>query len=221
MCSEFLTRLICLKKVKRGIHGIKVSQNVPAISHLMYANDLLAMCRANKDEASVIKKCFEKYCVWSGQKISSEKSSILFSKFTSKKYCMDIKEALSFKEMAHDSIYLGNVLVFSCNKAKDFKALKDRVNARLKDWSQRLLSKAGKATLIKSVIQALPTYTMSIYSVPFGVCNDLDSFIRKFWWEAKPNANGFLALKAWKDIFNLKSLEGWGFVDLRTLTLLF
>lgn len=48
-----------------------------------------------------------------------------------------------------------------------------------------------------------------------GVCNELDSMVRKFWWNAKPNAKNFLALKAWKDICKPKNLRGLGFRKFR------
>ncbi|KAH7542921.1 hypothetical protein FEM48_Zijuj02G0126500 [Ziziphus jujuba var. spinosa] len=38
-----------------GLHGIKIARIAPAVSHLMYADDLLIMCRADPKEASIIK----------------------------------------------------------------------------------------------------------------------------------------------------------------------
>lgn len=210
MCLEFLTRLICSEEAKGGLHGIKVSRIALALTHLMYANDLLVMCRANKDEAAAIKKCFNKYCAWSGQEISSEKSSILFSKYTRNKDQLAIREHLNFKEMARDSIYLGSVLMFSRNKAKEFKILKDWVSSRFEGWSRHLLSKAGKATLIKSVVQAIPTYSMSTFRVPIGVCNDMDSMMRKFWGGAKPNAKGFFSFESMEGHLQAKEVGRFG-----------
>lgn len=112
-----------MEEEKGGIHGIKVSWNVPAISHLIYADDILVMCRASREEALVVKHYFEKYCDWSGHEINGEKSSILFSRFTNKKNLLAIKEILRFKEMASD--YLSRQLhAFNRNKAKEFKCLK-------------------------------------------------------------------------------------------------
>lgn len=47
LCSEFLTRLIHREEFLDKIHGIKVCRNAPAIFHLMYADDILLMSRAN------------------------------------------------------------------------------------------------------------------------------------------------------------------------------
>ena len=34
----------------------------------------------------------------------------------------------------------------------------------------------------KAVIQALPTYTMGCFKIPLGLCYDIESLIKKFWW---------------------------------------
>lgn len=78
----------------------------------------------------------------------------------------EVKEVFGFQEIHKDSIYHGNSLFMSRNKTKEFKSLKDRINNRLLGWNQSFLSKVGKATLIKFVIQAIPIYAMSTFKVP-------------------------------------------------------
>lgn len=48
ICAEVLSRLIAQEEQKGNIHGIKIFTYAPAISHLMYADDLLIMGQANK-----------------------------------------------------------------------------------------------------------------------------------------------------------------------------
>lgn len=61
LCSEFITRLLNKEESQGNIHGIKVSKGGPAISHLMYADDLLLMCKANNQEARAVKRCLDAY----------------------------------------------------------------------------------------------------------------------------------------------------------------
>lgn len=83
--------------------------------------------------------------------------------------------------MPKDSIYLRNSLILSRNRNKNFKALKDRIIQRIEGWNPSLLSKAGKATLVTSVIQAIPSYTMSTFQLSNGLCKELDSMVQRFW----------------------------------------
>ena len=48
-------------------------------------------------------------------------------------------------------------------------------------WQGKLVSSAGKATLIQLVAQAVPLYAMSCLKFPKTFVNDLNIIIAKFW----------------------------------------
>ncbi|XP_075638407.1 uncharacterized protein LOC142610480 [Castanea sativa] len=58
----------------------------------------------------------------------------------------------------------------------------DRIQSKLQSWKGKLLSRAGKLTLIKSVMQAMPIYAMSVHLLPKETCNRIDKLMRDFWW---------------------------------------
>jgi len=60
--------------------------------------------------------------------------------------------------------------------------LKERIWKKLKGWKEKLLSQAGREILIKVVVQAIPTHTMSCFKLPKGLINEIEGLIRKFWW---------------------------------------
>ena len=47
---------------------------------------------------------------------------------------------------------------------------------------ENLLSLSRREVLIKSVIQIIPTYSMSWFKLPKGLIKELEIVIRKFWW---------------------------------------
>lgn len=115
------------EEAEENINGIKVGRETPAISHLLYADDLVIACRATKQEAAFVRECFKKYCLWSGQLANEDKSSIYFSKGTDKRVKQGIKRITRLKEMKTTSIYLGNSLILGRSKVKDFGRLKEQV----------------------------------------------------------------------------------------------
>ena len=71
------------------------------------------------------------------------------------------------------------------NKKASFNYIKERVWKKLQGWKEKLLSQAGWEILIKAVVQAIPTYIMSYFKLPSGLCSEIDSLIRRFWWGQK------------------------------------
>lgn len=113
--SEVLTRLI---EREQQIQRIKICKRVPAISLILYADDLLLACRANSQNAEALLDNFGLYCLWSGQEANMEKSHIFFSKNTRLDVKRTIRETLGFKELKNITIYLGNSFILGRNKKK-------------------------------------------------------------------------------------------------------
>jgi hypothetical protein len=77
--------------------------------------------------------------------------------------------------------YFGVPLFLSRNKSKDFAFFKEKLEACTNGWKSKSLSWMGRATLIKSVAQASPVYTMSTCKLSKKLCNELDGVVRRFW----------------------------------------
>lgn len=115
------------------------------------------------------------------------------------------------KSLKEDAIYLGASLLLSRAPTKDFSYLQSKLDAKLTEWRSKCLSWAGRRTLICSVAQTIPNYTMSTFSIPKKVCNNLDSLSRRFWWNAKKLEGNFLAWRSWDKLCHLKNRGGPGF----------
>uniref|UniRef100_A0A2N9ED89 Reverse transcriptase zinc-binding domain-containing protein n=1 Tax=Fagus sylvatica TaxID=28930 RepID=A0A2N9ED89_FAGSY len=115
------------------------------------------------------------------------------------------------KSLKNDAMYLGSPMFTSSSSIKDFKYLQDKLESRLLGWRSKCLSWAGRCTMIKSVAQALPTYTMSTFEVPKKICENLDAVTRRFWWNPKTPSGRFLAWKSWDALCLPKKDGGLGF----------
>lgn len=81
------------------------------------------------------------------------------------------------------SIYILGVPV-GANMAlkKHWRPIIDKFQARLSTWKAKNLSFGGRLTLIKSVLNSLPTYYLSLFKAPSGIIEDLEKLRRRFLW---------------------------------------
>ena len=83
--------------------------------------------------------------------------------------------------------YLGLPSLVGKKKKASLLYIKEKVAAKLQGWKEQLLSQAGREVLLKSVIQAIPTFAMSCFKLPLTLCSDIEALIRNFWWGQKGN----------------------------------
>ena len=82
LAQEVLSRLLNREFHLKKISGVKASLNGPAITHVMYADDIVLFSKAIRMEAKAINECLDMYCKWSSQCINRSKFGIYFSKHT-------------------------------------------------------------------------------------------------------------------------------------------
>ena len=76
-----------------------------------------------------------------------------------------------------------------------------------------MLSQVGKEVLLKVVVQAIPTFAMSCFRLPIGLCLDIEMLIHKFWWGQRVDRRKIHWSK-WEVLCKPKMEGGLGFKDL-------
>ena len=76
-----------------------------------------------------------------------------------------------------------------------------------------MLSQAGREVLIRSIIQAIPTYAMGCFKLPLGLCDDIEAMIKKFSWGQRGNKRKIHWIR-WGELTKSKLVGGMGFSDL-------
>ena len=170
LCSEGLNRMI--QKAARDdiIRGFSLCKNGPKVTHLFFADDSLLFCRARREDLQAIQHILTSFEHASGQKINREKTTLFFSKAVSDEMKREIIDFLGVAEIKEYEKYLRLPAVVGKNKKASLNYIKERVWAKLQGWKEKFISQAGREILLKVVVQAIPTFAMSCFKLPVGLC---------------------------------------------------
>ncbi|KAL0322804.1 UNVERIFIED_CONTAM: putative mitochondrial protein [Sesamum angustifolium] len=172
---------------------------------------------ASPQSSHTIKGVLETYRRASGQEINFSKSSVAFSRNTNKELCLFVVSDLTIRRENKMELYLGLPSRIARSKRDLFSTLQDRIWHRVIGWNEKFLSQAGKEVLIKSVLQAIPSYAMGCFKLPISLLQEIQSMIARFWWNNRGvNKTHWIS---WNRLCASKLEGGLGFRQLHNFNL--
>ncbi|KAM7480035.1 hypothetical protein LguiA_028248 [Lonicera macranthoides] len=172
-------------------------------------DDVMEM--GQEDGSKLLENCLSLYEMASGQKINFSKSSILFSTNTNSEIQQNICGLLGVERTTNHGEYLGAPSLIGRNKKEVFSYVKVKAWRRMFGWRNKNLSRAGKEVLIKSVIQAIPSYIMSVFLLSVNLCDELERMMNNFWWGKKKSGFNNFRWRCWDKLCQKKVHGGLGF----------
>lgn len=154
--------------------SLSTSSTGPKVSHLLFADDLLLFGVATESQAHCMMNCLDKFMTASGGKVSSVKSSIFFSPRVLPRSKQRIKAITQMNISREISKYLGFPVTRDRRRRETFQYVIERVRGKLSTWKANCLSTAGRVTLAKSVLSAVPLYPMQVASLPRSICLEVE-----------------------------------------------
>jgi len=196
LAEDVLSRSIT-KLVNDGkLDLIKGTRNFRVPSDLFYADDVMIYCKGKLSSLQALKQLFDIYALDSGQVINNGKSTILSASISQAKL-LRIVTLLDFKIGSLSSHYLGVPIFKGKPKACHLQPVADKIKLKLSQWKAQLLSMAGRVQLVRSVIQSMLVYSISLYSWPISLLKDLERCIRNFIWSGDSDKRKMVTI-SWK-----------------------
>ncbi|XP_062104130.1 uncharacterized protein LOC133815290 [Humulus lupulus] len=106
--------------------------------------------------------------------------------------------------------YLGIPVCAKRISSKECSILADKMTARIKAWSTRNLSFAGRAVLINSVLLTIHSYWSQVMILPKKVLNGIEAICRAYLWRGQHMFQG-AGLIAWDSVCQSKAAGGISF----------
>ncbi|XP_024195608.1 uncharacterized protein LOC112198716 [Rosa chinensis] len=184
--------------IYKVISKVIVAQIRPLMQHLLSPN-----------QAYTLKSCLDAFCSLSGQTVSYEKSLIFCSPNTCKRLAYEISRTCGSPLTTDLGKYLGMPLIHSRVNKHTYDSLFDKVQSRLSSWKSKVLSMAGRLTLLQSVTYSIPIYAMQTAKLPVSLCDRIDKLNRDFLW-GDSNENKKVHLVGWETVCQPKKLGGLG-----------
>lgn len=134
---------------------------------------------AYKSSCRVLVKNLHDYCEASDQIDNLEKSTLFFSANTRLNVRDLVNTILGIGGFNDSGRYFGIPSVWGKTKYQAY--IRDRMIKKIQGWSRSFVSQAGREVMIKSVINAIPTFSMMCIKLPIKTCKEFDSLISNFW----------------------------------------
>nr|XP_023873925.1 uncharacterized protein LOC111986517 [Quercus suber] len=99
-----------------------------------------------------------------------------------------------------------------------FREIQEKISKQVLGWKEKFISKAGWEVLIKTVAQAIPTYSMSLFRLPKSICDSINSLLARYWWGQNHEERKIHWIN-WTKLCTHKHKGGMGFRDLSAFNL--
>nr|XP_025662026.1 uncharacterized protein LOC112757684 [Arachis hypogaea] len=181
--------------VRNGrISPLVVGRDRVKLSHLQFPDDTILFYPPDDETMQNYKRLLRWFELMSGLSINFDKSSLI-SLNCEEQWVQRMCRLWGCKEGTLPVKYLGVPLGANPRLVKTWKPIIDKVEEKLSLWKAKVLNKAEKLVLIKSVLNSLPVYYLSLYKMPKAIAEKLISLQRRFLWSKEDGRQGMVLVK--------------------------
>lgn len=184
------------------------------ITHLIFADDVMLFSYGDNESVAALISALELFSSISGLHMNAAKCLTFFGNVPSG--VQDFTLAVSkFNRGSLPVSYLGLPLISGKLSTADCQPLFSKIAGRFESWSTKFMNQAGRAQLIKSVLQGLYGHWASFLFLPVSILKRIQSLINRFLWIGNSIGPCFYKV-CWKHCCLRKSEGGLGFKELLT-----
>lgn len=179
----------------------------------LYADDAVIFLNPEQQEVSSLLTILTNFGEATGLRLNWSKCSVAPIRCSGINI-EQVLEPFAGQRVNFPIIYLGLPLTLGRLKVVHLQSILDKTRKRLAGWQGRLLNSAGRRELVRSVLSAIPVYTLTSIKVPKQLLVELDKARRRFLWAGDSELTGGKCKVAWPLVTRPVEVGGLGVLDL-------
>ena len=195
--------------VKKPFTGIRPNQSVS-----IYADDVALFVRPNEVDLRFVTLALKAFGDASGLRVNYGKSSAILI-HGEEEDRIRVSNLLQCELGKFPCKYLGLQLAIHQLKKRDWQPMLDKAKKCAPGWQRGLLQRSGRLVLVKSVVAAKPIHHFMITDAPGWVFEELDKWMRAFFWAGKDQVSGGNCMVAWNAVCKPTCFGGLGIKNLK------
>ena len=187
----FLVMMEVFSKMMKRVEGVGLFRDFRAdggwgggvcVSHLLFVDDTILFCDACEEQILHVRMLLLCFQAVIGLKVNVLKSEMVPIGEVPNVYVL--AEILGCWIGSLPMTYLGMPLGASHKSPTIWNPILEKIERKLAVWKKLYLSKGGRLTLLKGTLSSLPTYYLSLFTIPTHVANKIERLQRDFPWGA-------------------------------------
>lgn len=154
--------------------------NGPKLSHLFFADDLILIAEASREQVDLIRSTLAEFCSALGQKVNLNKSQVFFSGNVDDAKASALSNSLGIAKTNDLGRYLGVPLLHHRASKSTYSFILEKMRGKLSSWKSASLSFAGRVTLAQSSLASILGYAMQTTPLPISVIDEAERICRDF-----------------------------------------
>ena len=175
--------LVCLLKKAEDLNLIKdvhIGKEKVSLKHLQFIDDTLIFAPKKSICITNYFRILDVFALMSGLSLNYSKSCFISWHSSDHEWARTIPRGVGCLHSTCPFNYLDFPLRDHMNKCSAWKPVVEKIQNRLASWKAKILSKAGKLTRIKSVLNSLPIFYMSMFKMPKAIAQKIVKLQRNF-----------------------------------------
>ncbi|XP_058768559.1 uncharacterized protein LOC131642300 [Vicia villosa] len=214
LAMEGLTALV-KKSVEVGNFKPFMYGENDSMDILQFADDTIILGEASCDNIWNMKVILRGFELVSGLRINFSKSNIIGVN-VGEWYMNAAMTFLSCKKGVAPFKFLGIMVGDNPRRKKVWLEVVNNIKRRLSSWKGRNISMGGRVTLINSVLNSIPVFTLSFFKIPGNIAKSIRKIQSEFLWSGKLE-NRSIHLVKWEVVCRPKAKGGLGVRDVREM----